>query len=95
MSRNVAAALFAVCSIPVCAAATTAAVWTGDHLLGEAIPSSCGKRGLVVGLMAIWGVVLFGFLVGQAEWVTGRIARSEARSPRRPGSRAADRWRRG
>lgn len=91
MSRNVAAALFALCSVPVCAAAAAATVWTGDYLLGEAVPSSCGKRGLVVGLLVIWGVVLFGFLVGQLEWIAERIARSDTLPARRPDSRVADR----
>ena len=74
--RRIAAALVALGSIPLCAAVAAGAVYSADGLLGETIPSSCGKRGLVVGLMGIWGTVLFGFLLGQAEWVADRIDRS-------------------
>jgi hypothetical protein len=81
MVRHVAAALFAVCSVAVCAGVAFAAVRAGDHLLGETIPASCGKRGLVVGLMGIWGTVLFGFLLGQVDWITDKIAGGEAPAP--------------
>lgn len=81
MLRHVVAALFAVCSIGVCAGVAFAAVRACDHLLGETVPSSCGKRGLVVGLMGIWGTVLFGFLLGQVDWITDKIAGGEAHSP--------------
>jgi hypothetical protein len=75
--RRVAAALVAVGSIPLCAAAAAGAVYSGDCLLGETVSSSCGKRGLVVGLMGIWGTVLFGFLLGQVDRVADRIARAD------------------
>ncbi len=81
MLRHVAAALFAVCSIAVCAEVAFAAVRACDHLLGETVPASCGKRGLVVGLMGIWGTVLFGFLLGQVEWIADKIAGGEVPSP--------------
>lgn len=78
MFRHVAAAAFAVCSIPVCAGVALAAVRGTDELLGDTIPESCGKRGLVIGLLGMWGVVLFGFLLEQASWIADRIAPSDA-----------------
>lgn len=70
--RSVAAAFVFAALLPVCAAAGLAAVYCGDHLLGDLMP--CGKRGLLVGLLGIWGTVLFGFLLGQvdrlATWIS-------------------------
>lgn len=84
MLRNVAAALFAVCSIVVCAGSAFAAVRACGHLLGEMVITSCGKQGLVVGLIGMWGVVLFGFLLEQAWRVADRIAVPRPRRPRIP-----------
>jgi len=81
MFRRIAAAAFAVCSIPACAGVALAAVRATDAQLGETIPSSCGKRGLAIGLIGLWGVVLFGFLLEQASWVADRIARPDAETP--------------
>jgi hypothetical protein len=72
--RPAAAALFVLATLPVCAGLAVGAVHLGDRLLGDAIPHECGKRGLVVALMGMWGTVLFGVLVGQVDWVAGRIA---------------------
>lgn len=66
---RLAAALFFAVSVPLCAAAAAVVVHLADRALGESVPSVCGKRGLVVGVMGIWGVVLFGFLVEQADRV--------------------------
>ncbi len=72
--RPAAAALFFLATVPVCAGIAAGAVYVGDRLLGGAVPYECGKRGLVVGLMGIWGTVLFGFLMGQADRIATRIA---------------------
>ena len=75
--RPVAAALFSLATVPACAGLAVGAVSLGDCLLGDIVPHDCGKRGLVIGLMGIWGTVLFGFLVGQVDWIAGRIAGSD------------------
>lgn len=72
--RHAIAALFFVASVPVCAGAAAGLVSLGDTLLGDSVPYSCGKRGLVVGLMGIWGVVLFGILMGQVDRIATWIA---------------------
>lgn len=72
--RPAVAALFFFASVPVCAGVALGAVSLGDALLGDTVPYSCGKRGLVVGLMGIWGTVLFGFLMGQVDGIATRIA---------------------
>ena len=72
--RPAIAALFFLTSIPVCAGIAAAVVYLGDCLLGDSVPYSCGKRGLVVGLMGIWGTVLFGFLMGQVDRIATWIA---------------------
>ena len=74
MSPRPAIALIFVVAVPVCAGVAAGAVSFSDALLGDTVPSSCGKRGLVVGLMGIWGVVLFGFLMGQVDGLATRIA---------------------
>ena len=63
------AALFFIAAVPVAAAAAVAAVLGVDHLIGENVPRASGKRGLVVGLIGIWGTVLFGYLMGQVDRV--------------------------
>jgi hypothetical protein len=63
------AALFFVAAVPVCAAVAVAVVTGADQLIGENVPRASGKRGLVVGIVGIWGTVLFGFLIGQADRV--------------------------
>jgi MFS family permease len=96
MLRHLLAGFFALSSIPVCAAVAAAAVASADHLLGEMVPASCGKRGLALGLIGMWGVVLFGFLLGQVERVADRIVGATAsgldaqRRPGRGGGRATD-----
>ena len=82
--RRVTAALVALGSIPLCAAVAAGAVYSADCLLGETVPSSCGKRGLLVGLMGIWGTVLFGFLLGQADWIADQIADPAHPEPSNP-----------
>lgn len=72
--RSALATLLFLASVPVCATVAAGIVYLGDALLGDTIPYSCGKRGLVVGLMGIWGVVLFGFLMGQVDRLVTRIA---------------------
>jgi hypothetical protein len=75
--RRVLASLFYLSAIPVCGSVAVGAVMAGDHLFGETVPSSSGKRGLVIALMGVWGVVLFGFLLKQAEWLADTIAGAE------------------
>jgi hypothetical protein len=72
--RTVLAAVLFFASVPVCAAVAGAVAYLGDVLLGETVPSTCGKRGLVVGLMGIWAIVLFGFLINLADQVATRIS---------------------
>ena len=74
MSLRIVAALFFAASVPVCAAVAFVSVFAADRALGETVPSSCGKRGLIVGLMGIWGTVLFGYLMGQADRVATWLA---------------------
>jgi hypothetical protein len=71
--RRTTAALLVVVSFPVCAAVAGAAVLGADCLLAEAVPPARGKRGLFVGLMGIWGLVLFVFLMGQIAWLSDWI----------------------
>ncbi len=58
-------------------------MYFGDVLLGDTVPYTCGKRGLAVGLMGIWGTVLFGFLMGQvdqlAAWISPQSGTASAR----------------
>lgn len=75
--RPIAAALFFLATVPVCAGIAVGAVYLADWLLGDSVSYECGKRGLVVGLMGMWGTVLFGFLVSQVDWIAGRIADSD------------------
>jgi hypothetical protein len=60
-------------SIPCFAVIVLNIVRAADCMLGETIPSSSGKRGLVIGMMEIWGTVLFGFLVCQTERLACKI----------------------
>jgi len=55
------ATLFFLASIPVCAGLAAGAVYLGDTLLGDTVSYSCGKRGLVVGLMVSGGSYCSGF----------------------------------
>ena len=84
--RPAIAALIFVVAVPVCAGVAAGAVSFGDALLGDTVPSSCGKRGLVVGLMGIWGVVLFGFLMGQVDRLVTWIAPLRGLDPVREGA---------
>ena len=63
------AALFFIAAVPVCAAVAIALVTGVDHLIGENVPRAVGNAGLVVGIVSIWGTVLFGYLMGQADRV--------------------------
>ncbi len=72
--RPAIAALFFVASVPLCAGVAAGVVYLGDRLLGDSVPYTCGKRGLVVGLMGLWGTVLFGFLMGQVDRIATWIA---------------------
>jgi hypothetical protein len=72
--RPAIAALFFLASVPVCAGAAAGVVYLGDGLLGDSVSYTCGKRGLVVGLMGIWATVLFGFLMGQVDRIATWIA---------------------
>ena len=72
--RPAIAAVVFLASVPACAGVAAGAVYLGDALLGDTVPYSCGKRGLAVGLMGIWGVVLFGFLMGQVDRLATWIA---------------------
>lgn len=71
--RPAIAALVFAGAVPVCAGVSVGVVNCGDALLGDAVPYSCGKRGLLVGLMGIWGTVLFGYLMGQVDRIVTRI----------------------
>ena len=72
--RHATAALVALGSIPVCAVLAACAAYSASCLLDEAVTLPHGKRGLATGLIGIWGVVLFGFLLGQIDWIATRIA---------------------
>jgi len=65
--------LFAVISLPVCslcaAGAYVAATWLFAHTVARPGPYTV----LVSGLFAMWSVVLFGFLLEQADSVANRL----------------------
>jgi hypothetical protein len=78
--------LIFVVAAPACAGVAAGAVSFADALLGDTVPYSCGKRGLVAGLMGIWGVVLFGFLMGQVDRLVTWIAPLRGLDPVKEGA---------